>query len=100
MTFTCTLPDQEGTVFEFKRSSFRGSLSIKAIGRVVDCRSGFNPLNHFSLSLTRYYEFTLPGPMPSHVSITKERPLLLAGFRRNRYLVSFNGMHIGQWVGF
>ncbi len=99
MQFTFKLPDPEATVIEFYRSSFWGAVLIKANGRVVFSKSAFNPLNHFSLSLTRRYEFSLPGSSPSHICITKERPLLFAGFRRNRYIVTFNGQPLGEHVG-
>jgi hypothetical protein len=99
MKFTCELPDDQRTIIEFSRSSFWGSLSIKADGQVVLRRSAFNPLTHFYPSLTRKYEFSLPGTSPRHVCVTKERPLLLAGFRQNRYVVSSNGQKIGEYVG-
>ncbi len=99
MKFTCKLPDELGTVIEFRRSSFWGSLSIKANGDVVLKRSALNPLTHFYPSLTRKYEFSLPGSTPRQVCIVKERPLLLAGFRKNRYRISFNGLEIGEFVG-
>jgi hypothetical protein len=100
MKFSFTLPDPDATVIEFYRSSFWGSVWIKANGQKVLGRSAFNPLIHFSLSLTRNYEFSLPGSSPRHVCITKLRPLLLAGFRRNRYTVTFNGHPIEEHVGY
>jgi hypothetical protein len=100
MTFTFKLPDPEATVIEFYRSSLWGSVWIKANGHKVLSSSAFNPLNQVSLSLTRKYEFSLPGPSPRHVCITKVRPLLFAGFRRNRYIVTFNGQTIEEHVGY
>lgn len=101
MKFNCTLPDQQGTVIEFNRNPFFGSLSIKANSQVVYSRSAFNLLSHFEFSLTRNYEFSLPGSAPCHVCITKERPLFpFAGLRRNRYHVLFNGQNIGDYIGF
>jgi hypothetical protein len=97
--FTCMLPDKDGTTIEFYRNSFFGSLTIRANGTRVYSRSAFAPSTHFGASLTRSYEFSLPGPEPRHVCITKERPLLLAGFRPNSYRVSFNGVEIGNFVG-
>jgi len=99
MKFACKLPDDQGTVIEFRRSSFWGSVSIRANDEVVFKMSAFNPLTHFSLSLTRKYEFSIPGSSPRQVCIVKERPLLLAGFRSNRYRVSFNGLDIEEFVG-
>jgi len=98
--FTIVLPDKDKTIVEFYRSPFSGSLSIMASGKRVYCESAFNPFTHLSLSLSRNYEFSLPGSVPRHVCITKERPLLFAGFRQNRYRVSFNGIEIGKFVGF
>ncbi len=100
MKFAFKLPDAEETVIEFYRSSFWGSVWIKANDRVVFSRSAFNPLIHFSLFLSRNYQFSLPGSSPRDVCITKERPLLLAGFRRNRYIVSFNGQPLAEHVGY
>jgi hypothetical protein len=100
MKFNCVLPDQQGTVIEFARNPFFGSLSIKANGQVVYSRSAFSLLAHFDLALMRNYEFSLPGPTLRHVCITKERPLLLAGWRRNRYHVMFNGQIMGNYIGF
>jgi hypothetical protein len=100
MKFSFTLPDPEATVIEFYRSSFWGSVWIKANGQKVLGRSAFNPLNQISFSLTRNYEFSLPGPSPRNVCVTKVRPLLLAGFRRNRYIVTFNGHPIEERVGY
>ena len=99
MKFRCMLPDKDGTTIEFYRNSFFGSLTIKANGTVVYSRSALDPSTHFGDSLTRNYEFSLPGPEPRHVCITKERPLLLAGFRSNSYRVSFNGTEIGNFAG-
>ena len=99
MKFTCVLPDKEGTTIEFYRNSFFGSLTVRANGINVYSRSAFDPSTHFGTSLTRNYEFSLPGSEPRHVCITKERPLLLAGFRSNSYRVSFNGVEIGNFVG-
>jgi hypothetical protein len=100
MKFTCVLPDQQGTIIEFARNPFIGSLSIKANGQVVYSKSAFSLLAQFDPALRRNYEFSLPGSMLRHVCITKERPLLLAGFRRNRYHVIFNGQNIGDYIGF
>jgi hypothetical protein len=100
LTFTFKLPTPEEIIVEFHRSSFWGSVWVKANGQKVFSRSAFNPLNQFSLSTTRNYEFSLPGPSPRHVCITKERPLLLAGFRRNRYIVFFNNQPIAEHVGY
>jgi hypothetical protein len=100
MKFFFTLPDSEATVIEFYRSSFWGSVWIKANGQKILGRSAFNPLNQISFSLTRNYEFSLPGPSPRNVCVTKVRPLLLAGFRRNRYIVTFNGHPIEERVGY
>lgn len=100
MKFICVLPDKDGTTIEFSRNSFFGSLTIRANGKKVYSRSAFNPLTHFGVSLSRNYEFSLPGPDRRDVCITKERPLLLAGFRPNSYRVSFNGAEIGNFVGF
>jgi hypothetical protein len=100
MKFAFKLPDAEGTVIEFYRNSFWGSVRINANDTTVFSRSAFNPLIHFSLFLSRNYEFSLPGSSPRHVCITKERPLFLAGFRRNRYVVSFNGQTLAEHVGY
>jgi len=97
--FTCVLPDKDGTTIEFYRNWFFGSLVIRANGKKVYSRSAFNPSTHFRFSLTRNYEFALPGSEPRHVCITKERPHLLAGLRPNCYRVSFNGAEIGNFVG-
>jgi hypothetical protein len=99
MKFTCVLPDHEGTLIEFSRSRFFGSVSIKANGRKAYSLSAFNPRVHFSTTLTREYKFSLPGSSPRHVCITKERPLILAGVRASRYRVAFNGEHIGAFKG-
>jgi hypothetical protein len=93
------LPDKEGTIIEFYRSWLSGSLTIMANGEKVYSRSAFNPSTQFGFSLSRDYEFSLPGAEPRHVCITKERPLLLAGIRPNRYRVLFNGIEIGNYVG-
>ena len=99
MKFTCVLPDREGTTIEFYRNWFSGSLTIRANGEKVYSRSAFAPSTQFGFSLSRDYEFSLPGAEPRHVCITKERPLLLAGIRPNRYRVSLNGIEIGKFVG-
>jgi hypothetical protein len=100
MKFAFRLPDAEETVIEFYRSSFWGSVWIKANDRVVFSQSAFNLAIHFSLSLTRHYEFSLPGSSPRDICITKERPLFLAGFRSNRYCVSFNGHPLAEHAGY
>ena len=100
MKFSLTLPDAEATVIEFYRSSLWGSVWIKANGQKVLSRSALNPLNQISFSLTKNYEFSLPGSSPRHVCITKERPLFFAGFRPNRYIVTFNGHPIEEQVGY
>jgi hypothetical protein len=100
MKFSLALPDAEGTVIEFYRSSFWGSVWIKANGQKVLSRSALNPLNQVSFSLTKNYEFSLPGSSPRHICITKVRPLLFAGFRPNRYIVTFNGHPLEEQVGY
>lgn len=97
--FTCVLPDKDGTIIEFSRNWFSGSLAIKANGEKVYSESAFNPLTQLGFTLSRDYEFSLPGAEPRHVCITKVRPLILAGIRPNRYRVSFNGIEIGNFVG-
>jgi hypothetical protein len=97
--FTCILPDKEGTALEFYRSPFFGSLTISTNGKKVLGRSVFNPSTHFGFTLKRNYEFSLPGPEPRHVCVTKKRPLLFAGFRPHSYQVAFNGVEIGSFVG-
>jgi hypothetical protein len=99
MKFTCVLPDQDGTLIEFNRNNFFGSVSIKANGQVVFSLSAFNPSIHFSTTLSREYKFSLPGSTPRQVCITKERPVILAGVRASRYHVVFNGGHVGTYTG-
>lgn len=100
MTFTFKLPDPEATVIEFYRSSLWGSVWIKANGQKVFSSSAFNPRNQIDFSLTRKYQVSLPGPSPRHVCITKVRPLFFAGFRRHRYIVTFNGQPIEEHFGY
>jgi hypothetical protein len=100
MRFTFKLPAPDETVVEFYRSGFWGSVWIKANGQRVFSSSAFNPLNQISFSLSRNYEFSLRGPSPRHVCITKTRPILFAGFRRSRYTVSFNGVWLEEHVGY
>ncbi|MGD0347308.1 MAG: hypothetical protein ABSA85_11155 [Terracidiphilus sp.] len=100
MKFTFTLPDPEATVIEFYRSALWGGVWIKANGQKVFSKSAFNPSSQISFSLTCNYQFSLPGSSPRHVCITKKRPFLFAGFRRNRYIVTFNGQPIEEHFGY
>jgi hypothetical protein len=52
MKFAFKLPDAEGTVIEFYRNSFWGSVRINANDTTVFSQSAFNPLIHFSLFLS------------------------------------------------
>ena len=100
MTFELEIGDEKKAHVEFYRNWFTGTLKIKVNGSLVLWRSALNPLTHFSMTLTRAYSIYLDGDKENEVVIVKVRPLLLAGFRPQTYIVVWKGNQIAQYRGY
>jgi hypothetical protein len=100
MTFDFEVGDEKKTHVSFYRNWFTGTLRIKANGALVVWRSALNPLTHFSVKLTRAYSFHVENDKEREVVIVQVRPLFLAGFRPQTYIVLWKGNQIAQYTGY
>ena len=86
MKFDFNVGTQEQHHVEFEFDQVLGNLQI-----TVDGNSVVKDLRHFSLSLTKRYEFEVGVKEQHKVAIEKERKLLLAGLRPQKYRVFVDG---------
>lgn len=94
MKFDFTVGAQEQHHFEFEFDQMIGNLKI-----TVDCNSVVKDLRMFSLSLVKRYEFVVGVQEQHKVAIEKERKLLLAGLRPQKYRVFADGKLIQSYEG-
>lgn len=100
MTFDLEIGEQEKFHINFDRDWFWGTLEIRVNGKLVESESPLNPLTHISNKLTTEYSFVLDDAKRSDVIIRKIRPLLLAGFRPQKYIVLVRGNQIAEYKGY
>jgi hypothetical protein len=94
MQFSFEVGFHEKHVVSLDYNQMIGLLSIK-----VDNFEVINELRMFSLSLVRTYEFFVGVNERHAVKIEKERKLLLAGLRNQKYRVYVDGRLIGAYEG-
>jgi len=81
---------------QFTRDQVTGRAEVRTPGGTLVLGSPFNPLTHFSLRLTRKWQFTIDG---KNVVIEKKRPLFLAGLRPHQYKVFVEGRLVAEASG-
>lgn len=94
MQFEFNVGTQEPHKVQFSFDQFRGDLKI-----LVDGNPAVQDLRMFSLSLVKRYEFNVGTHEPHKVTIEKERKLLLAGLRKQKYRVFVDGKLIQSYEG-
>jgi len=82
---------------EFHRNWFTGGAELRFRGGIVPLQSTLNPATHFSMTLTKFWEYRIDG---HEVVIKKVRPLLLAGFRPQIYQILIDGRVVAQKRGY
>ena len=95
MIFSLEIGQREKHLLEFEFDQMLGNLVIKLDGYPVQ-----RDFRMFSFNLVKSYEIDIPGPEPLHVRIEKERELLLAGFRPQKYRVFVNNQLVASYEGF
>jgi hypothetical protein len=100
MKFKLEVGDQEKSQIEFSRNFFTGSMQTFVDGRRVAHESALSPRTQFSFRRKRRYEFAVGKTETHRVVIEKERPLLLAGFRKQTYRVFVDGQVVHQQTGY
>ena len=90
----------EKTTVEFIRGWFWGKIRIRADGKEVYVNSIANLATHFSLKLTRCYDFSVGVKEVKKIQIKTTRPLLLAGLRPQKYEVFCDGQLIATQEGY
>ncbi len=98
IAFTINQPERIDIVIE--RDWFTGHFTCTANGQVYVIKSALNPSAHFSLKLTKEFDVEV-GTVHKHlIHIVHTRPLLLAGFRPQKYTVTLDGQLVGNYEGF
>jgi len=100
MRFTLEVGDREKSKIEFCRNYFTGALRALVDGRRIALQSPFSPFTHFSFTRKRHYEFSVGKTETHEVVLEKERPLLIAGFRRQTYRVFVDGELVHEQNGY
>lgn len=86
----------EGQPVAFERDQFTGRAELIAGGERIPLASPTDPSTHFSLSLTRVFRQHLWN---HQVVVEITRPVLLAGFRPNRYRVWVDDKFVAEQTG-
>ena len=94
MQFEFNVGQQEQHKVQFSFDQFSGDLKI-----VVDGNPVVKDLRMFSLSLVKRYEFSVGQQEPHKVAIEKQRKLLLAGLRKQKYRVFVDGQLMQSYEG-
>ena len=79
---------------DFSFDQFAGNLEI-----LVDGQPLIKDFRLLSLKLTKRYEFTVGVEEPHLIAIEKERKLLLAGFRPQKYRIFIDGRLVQTYEG-
>lgn len=86
MKFSFMVGVREQHRVDFSFDQFAGNLEI-----LVDGRRLIKDFRMLSLKLTKRYEFTVGVEEQHLIAIEKERKLLLAGFRPQKYRIFIDG---------
>jgi hypothetical protein len=95
MKFSFEVGTEERHVVEFYFNSMRGDLSIK-----VDRQRVVSDFRMLSLSRIKQYAFNVGINEQHAVRIEKERKLLFAGLRQQKYRVFIDNQLIREYEGF
>ncbi len=82
---------------KFSRNWFTGRCILHTGTRDAVLQSSLNPFTHYSMKLKRQWHFSVEDHA---VIIEKERPLLLAGLRRQTYRVFVDGKLVVERSGY
>jgi hypothetical protein len=94
MQFEFNVGTQEQHKVHFSFDQFSGDLKI-----LVDGTPVMQDLRLLSLSLVKRYEFNVGTQEPHKVAIEKQRKLLLAGLRKQKYRVFVDGKLFQSYEG-
>ncbi len=100
MKFTLEVGDKEKSTIEFSRNCWTGAMQTLVDGRSVARQNPFSPFTHFSGARKRRYEFSVGKTETHKVVLEKERPWLVAGFRRQTYRVFVDGKLVHEQNGY
>jgi len=100
MKFSFDVGETEKCRAEFSRNPFNGRVTVTVDGESVTLTSPWDPSTHFETRLTRRYQFTVGDEEKHEVVIEKERPLLCAGLRRQKYRVLVDDSLVEEHYGF
>jgi len=95
MTFTFGVGDKEKHRVTFRFNQIWGNLKITVDDSVV-----VRDFQTFSLHLTKKWEFSVGEGEPHKVTIEKERKLILAGFRKQKYRAFVDSVLVAEHEGF
>ncbi len=100
MKFKVEIGDKEKSKIEFSRNNFTGAMVALVDGQRVAQQSPFSLFTHFSFVKKRRYEFSVGKAEMHKVVLEKERPWLVAGFRRQTYRVFVDGHLVHEQIGY
>ncbi len=89
--------DLDGTPVEFHRNWFTGWTKIRVSGAVHTLQDPMDPSTHFSLKLIRRWQCEVHAHV---LTIEKERPRFLAGFRPQTYRILVDGKVVAERRGY
>jgi hypothetical protein len=86
-----------GTPCEYRRNPFTGAAQLRVGPEVVSLQGAIDPRTQIGFTLSRAWERSFEGHT---IRIEKDRAVILAGFRPQRYRVSVDGQLVVQESGF
>jgi hypothetical protein len=100
MRFTLEVGDKEKSRIDFSRNWFTGAMQIFVNGEKVAQQNWLAPSTHFNFTLKRRHEFVVGRDEKHQVVVERERPLLVAGIRPQRYRLFVDGELIHEQTGY
>jgi len=100
MELVIQLAGVEKTELIIRRNWFTGRFVYIENGESNLLKSPLNPSAHFSLRLKKVYEFVVGNKEKHRVKVEHIRPLLLAGFRPQKFNVYINDELKKQYHGY
>ena len=100
MEIKLCLGENEKTDLVIKRNWITGGFYYLENGKKNVIKSSLNPSTHFNFQRKKTYEFVVGDREKKEIKIEHIRPLILAGFRSQSFIVYVNGEQHEQFKGY
>ncbi len=96
--FTIDNPERIDVVIE--RNWFSGKMTCVANGKIFKIKSALNPATHINFKLTKIYNVEVGNIHKRTITIEHTRPLMMAGLRPQKYVVTVDGHPAAEYQGY